>query len=89
MGRIACTPPMSAPTRKLVAILAGDVAGYSKLMGEDETRTWQPFSIFPAELELSFVALLNFGVTWRAKAHDGNRTLPNLVSAQRARRSTG
>ncbi len=30
---------MSAPTRKLAAILAADVAGYSKLMGEDETGT--------------------------------------------------
>ena len=30
---------MNAPTRKLAAILAADVAGYSKLMGEDETRT--------------------------------------------------
>ena len=30
---------MSAPTRKLAAILAADVAGYSKLMGEDETST--------------------------------------------------
>ena len=30
---------MSAPTRKLAAILAADVVGYSKLMGEDETRT--------------------------------------------------
>ncbi len=28
---------MSPPTRKLAAILAADVAGYSKLMGEDET----------------------------------------------------
>ncbi len=30
---------MSAPTRKLAAILAADVAVYSKLMGEDETGT--------------------------------------------------
>ncbi len=30
---------MTAPTRKLAAILAADVAGYSKLMGEDETST--------------------------------------------------
>ncbi|MBT7759246.1 MAG: adenylate/guanylate cyclase domain-containing protein, partial [Rhodospirillaceae bacterium] len=30
---------MSAPTRKLAAILAADVAGYSRLMGEDETGT--------------------------------------------------
>ena len=30
---------MSAPTRKLAAILAADVAGYSKLMGEDESGT--------------------------------------------------
>ena len=30
---------MTPPTRKLAAILAADVAGYSKLMGEDETRT--------------------------------------------------
>ncbi len=30
---------MSAPTRKLAAILAADVAGYSKLMGDDETST--------------------------------------------------
>ena len=30
---------MSAPIRKLAAILAADVAGYSKLMGEDETGT--------------------------------------------------
>ncbi len=30
---------MTAPTRKLAAILAADVAGYSKLMGKDETGT--------------------------------------------------
>ncbi|MBT4490239.1 MAG: tetratricopeptide repeat protein [Rhodospirillaceae bacterium] len=30
---------MTAPTRKLAAILAADVAGYSKLMGEDEAST--------------------------------------------------
>lgn len=30
---------MTTPTRKLAAILAADVAGYSKLMGEDETGT--------------------------------------------------
>ncbi len=30
---------MTQPTRRLAAILAADVAGYSKLMGEDETRT--------------------------------------------------
>ncbi len=30
---------MSVPTRKLAAILAADVAGYSRLMGEDETGT--------------------------------------------------
>ncbi len=30
---------MTAPTRKLAAILAADVAGYSKLMGEDQART--------------------------------------------------
>jgi class 3 adenylate cyclase len=30
---------MSPPTRKLAAVMAADVAGYSKLMGEDETGT--------------------------------------------------
>ncbi len=30
---------MSAPSRKLAAILAADVAGYSRLMGEDQART--------------------------------------------------
>ena len=30
---------MTAPLRKLAAILAADVVGYSKLMGEDETGT--------------------------------------------------
>ncbi len=30
---------MSAPSRKLAAILAADVAGYSKLMGEDQAAT--------------------------------------------------
>ena len=30
---------MSAPTRKLAAILAADVVGYSRLMGEDQART--------------------------------------------------
>ena len=30
---------MTAPTRRLAAILAADVAGYSRLMGEDEART--------------------------------------------------
>ncbi|MBT5194046.1 MAG: adenylate/guanylate cyclase domain-containing protein, partial [Rhodospirillaceae bacterium] len=30
---------MTAPVRKLAAILAADVAGYSKLMGKDETGT--------------------------------------------------
>jgi TolB-like protein/Tfp pilus assembly protein PilF len=30
---------MSTPSRKIAAILAADVAGYSKLMGEDETGT--------------------------------------------------
>lgn len=30
---------MTTPTRKIAAILAADVAGYSKLMGEDETGT--------------------------------------------------
>ncbi|MDP7547798.1 MAG: adenylate/guanylate cyclase domain-containing protein, partial [Alphaproteobacteria bacterium] len=30
---------MSEPTRKLAAILAADVVGYSKLMGEDQART--------------------------------------------------
>jgi TolB-like protein/class 3 adenylate cyclase len=31
--------PESAPRRKLAAILAGDVVGFSKLMGENEDRT--------------------------------------------------
>ncbi|MBT3331345.1 MAG: adenylate cyclase, partial [Rhodospirillaceae bacterium] len=30
---------MTAPVRKLAAILAADVVGYSKLMGEDQART--------------------------------------------------
>ncbi len=30
---------MSTPTRKLAAILAADVVGYSRLMGEDQART--------------------------------------------------
>jgi class 3 adenylate cyclase len=30
---------MTAPTRKLAAILAADVVGYSTLMGADETGT--------------------------------------------------
>ena len=31
--------PESAPRRKLAAILAADVVGFSKLMGENEDRT--------------------------------------------------
>ncbi len=30
---------MNAPTRKLAAILAADVVGYSRLLGEDQART--------------------------------------------------
>ncbi|MBT7663571.1 MAG: adenylate/guanylate cyclase domain-containing protein, partial [Rhodospirillaceae bacterium] len=30
---------MTTPVRKLAAILAADVVGYSKLMGEDQART--------------------------------------------------
>jgi class 3 adenylate cyclase len=32
-------PADQAPRRKLAAILSADVAGYSRLMGEDETAT--------------------------------------------------
>ncbi len=37
-------------TRKLTAILAADVAGYSRLMGEDEARTRARFNAHLNEL---------------------------------------
>jgi adenylate cyclase len=40
---------MSA-TRRLAAILAADIAGYSRLVGVDEARTLQGFKEIRAEL---------------------------------------
>jgi adenylate cyclase len=37
-------------TRRLAAILAADVAGYSRLMGADEGRTLQAFNTIRAEV---------------------------------------
>jgi adenylate cyclase len=37
-------------TRRLAAILAADVAGYSRLIGEDESGTLQGFKSIKAEL---------------------------------------
>jgi adenylate cyclase len=37
-------------TRRLAAILAADVAGYSRLIGEDEGGTLQAFKAIKAEL---------------------------------------
>ena len=34
----------SGPRRKLAAILAADVVGFSKMMGENEDRTLMEFS---------------------------------------------
>jgi adenylate cyclase len=46
-------------TRRLVAILAADVAGYSRLIGEDEAGTLQAFRTIQAELFEPTVATHN------------------------------
>jgi len=38
-----------SPTRRLAAILAADVAGYSRLIGADETGTLQTFKLIRAQ----------------------------------------
>ncbi len=38
--------------RRLAAILAADVVGYSRLMGEDETGTLNALNLHRAEFEL-------------------------------------
>ena len=46
-----------AATRRLAAILASDVAGYSRLMGADEEGTLEPSSRLPTAVPLPPEAL--------------------------------
>ena len=67
---------MSAPTRKLAAILAADVAGYSKLMGEDETGTQHVHERFldgrelrRDQSDLAQTQPHGLGLGWRLRGH--------------------
>jgi class 3 adenylate cyclase len=57
--------------RRLAAILAADVAGYSRLIGADEGRTLQAFKAIQAELFDPTVATHN----GRARQDDGSGCL--------------
>ena len=64
------TRRMSPPKRKLAAVLAADVAGYSRLMGEDETRTLAALRDFrgslfePATAEHNGTVIKSMGDGW-------------------------
>jgi class 3 adenylate cyclase len=58
-------------TRKLAAILAADVAGYSKLAGADEERTLARLRVLRSDLFDPTIALHHGPSTERASAHRG------------------
>ena len=64
--------------RRLVAILAADVVGYSRLMGEDEAGTMARLEGLKAEILIPLIAQHHGRVVKQNRHHD-----PRLVPIQR------
>ena len=68
--------------RRLAAIMAGDVVGYTRLMAEDEDGTYDSL-----RAALDEVVVPGRGGAWRPGVQDHGRRLPRRASAAPARRS--